>query len=86
MWPPAISSAQNSEQCPANSWCSANARWNRQQLRNGPKETAKLLLAHLKHLAFHPISPHMAYLQLGVKNQKSVLKFLKFPRREQMVI
>ena len=57
---------------------------------NGPKETvrpfAQFLLPHFKYLAFNPISPHMAYLQLGVKIKKIVLELLKFPRREQMVI
>lgn len=61
------------------------------QQMNGPKESvrpfAQFLLPHFKYLAFNPISPHMAYLQLGVKiKKKIVLKFLQFPRGEQMVI
>lgn len=64
---------------------------NMQKQMNGPKETVKsfaqFLLPHFKYLAFNPISPHMAYLDLGVKKlKKIVLKILKFPRKEQMVI
>lgn len=44
------------------------------QQMNGPKESvrpfAQFLLPHFKYLAFNPISPHMAYLQLGVKIKK----------------
>lgn len=57
---------------------------------NGPIETVRpfsqFLLPHFKYLAFNLISPHMACLQLGVKIKRIVLKLLKFPRREQMVI
>lgn len=59
---------------------------------NGPKEIVRsfalFLRPHFKYLAFDPVSPHMAYLQLGVKikKKKIVLKLLKFPRREQMVV